>query len=157
MPPRVVACSTISQASEKMQVTGLGRRLLSMLYDALLVLALFVMTTLVFVAKNGGEFVPATDKLLYQVTLSVVCFAFFVGFWTRSGRTLGMQSWGLQLETPEGHRASFAAASLRFFAVLLSWIPLGLGFFWQLWDREKLTWHDRISKTRIVYYAKKNQ
>jgi len=37
---------------------------------------------------------------------------------------------------------------------VLSWLPAGLGYLWQLWDPEKLTWHDRISKTRIVYYPK---
>ena len=30
----------------------------------------------------------------------------------------------------------------------------GLGFLWQLWDAEQLTWHDRLSKTRLVYYPR---
>ena len=46
------------------------------------------------------------------------------------------------------------AASLRFVAALLSWAAVGLGFLWQLWDRDRLTWHDRISGTRIVHYPK---
>jgi uncharacterized RDD family membrane protein YckC len=29
-----------------------------------------------------------------------------------------------------------------------------LGFLWQLVDKDKLTWHDRISGTRLVYYPK---
>lgn len=68
-----------------------------------------------------------------------------------------MQSWGLQLETRDGQVPSLATASLRFFAALLSLIPLGLGFVWQLWDKESLTWHDRISKTRLVYYPKEKK
>ena len=88
------------------------------------------------------------------MTLAVVIYAFFVGFWTRSGRTLGMQSWRLQLETMEGDKPNLAEASVRFFAAIVSWAPFGLGFIWQLWDRDGLTWHDRISGTRIVYYPK---
>ena len=65
-----------------------------------------------------------------------------------------MQSWRLQLETVSGESPGIAAASLRFFAAMLSLIPLGLGFWWQLWDKEGLTWHDRISGTRLRYYPK---
>ncbi len=65
-----------------------------------------------------------------------------------------MQSWGLQLQTADGRIPSLSAATLRFFAAILSWLPLGLGFLWQLWDKEKLTWHDRLSGTRLVYYPR---
>ena len=44
--------------------------------------------------------------------------------------------------------------TVRFFFALLSWAPLGLGFLWQLWDRDKLAWHDRISGTRLRHYPK---
>ncbi len=125
-----------------------------MLYDALLIAACLFLATVPFIAIRGGEPVETNENLLYQTILVAVIFAFFVGFWTRTGRTLGMQSWGLQLETPDGNRPSFSAATIRFFAALISWAPLGLGFFWQLWDAEHLTWHDRLSKTRLVYYPK---
>jgi len=59
------------------------------------------------------------------------------------------------LQTPEGTLPSLGAATIRFFAAIVSWLPLGLGFFWQLWDAERLTWHDRLSKTRVVYYPRR--
>ncbi len=65
-----------------------------------------------------------------------------------------MQSWGLQLQTADDKLPSVGSATIRFFAAILSWLPLGLGFLWQLWDTEKLTWHDRLSKTRLVYYPR---
>jgi len=127
-----------------------------MLYDALLVLALLFMATLPFIALRGGEPVEADENFLYQGVLALVIYVFFVGFWTRSGRTLGMQSWRLQLESMDGQPPTLAVSTLRFFAAILSWLPLGLGFLWQLWDKDKLTWHDRISKTHIVYYPKES-
>jgi len=140
-----------------MQNTGLLRRFAAILYDALLLLALWFMATLPFIAIEGGESIePGSGPLyfVYQLTLVAVAYAFFVGFWVHRGRTLGMQSWGLQLETMDGTRPSFVRASMRFFAALLSWAPLGLGFLWQLWDTDKLAWHDRISGTRLRYYPK---
>jgi uncharacterized RDD family membrane protein YckC len=65
-----------------------------------------------------------------------------------------MQSWGLQLQAADGKPPSLGAATVRFFAAILAWLPLGLGFLWQLWDPQHLTWHDRLSKTRLVYYPR---
>ncbi len=140
-----------------MKNTGLMRRFAAIIYDALLVGALLFLATVPFIAMRGGEPVEIGDNTTYRVVLVVVIYAFFVGFWTRSGRTLGMQSWGLQLQTMDGAKPTLATASVRFLAALLSWAPLGLGFLWQLWDRDKLAWHDRISGTRLVHYPKPNK
>ena len=57
----------------------------------------------------------------------------------------------------DGARPGVLAASIRFFAAILSWIPLGLGFWWQLRDKDGLTWHDRLSGTRVRYYPKEEK
>ena len=137
-----------------MQNTGLLRRLAAIIYDTLLVCALLFLATIPFIALRGGEPVEVGDNRIYQIVLLLVIYAFFVGFWTHRGRTLGMQSWGLQLQTMDGEKPTLATASVRFIAAILSWAPAGLGFLWQLWDRDKLTWHDRISGTHLVYYPK---
>ena len=140
-----------------MQNSSLLRRLGAILYDSLLVLALLFLVTIPFVATRGGEPVEADDNLLYQACIAVFVYLFFVGFWSRSGRTLGMQSWGLRVETPDGQIPSIKTASIRFFASILSWLPVGLGFLWQLWDKDGLTWHDHLSDTRLRHYAKPGQ
>jgi uncharacterized RDD family membrane protein YckC len=140
-----------------MENARLLRRFAALLYDALLLLALWFLATVPFIAIEGGESIePGSGPLyfVYQFTLLGVAYAFFVGFWCHRGRTLGMQSWGLQLQTEDGSIPSLRAATIRFFAAILSLLPLGLGFFWQLVDAERLTWHDRLSKTRLVYYPR---
>lgn len=139
-----------------MQNTTLIRRIAAMLYDGLLLLAVLFLVTLPFIAVREGEPVESGENLLYRLVLAVMIYAFFVGFWTRSGRTLGMQSWRLQLQSADGGPVSFGAATIRFFTSLLSWLPAGLGFLWSLWDKDSLTWHDRLSGTRIVYYPKED-
>jgi uncharacterized RDD family membrane protein YckC len=140
-----------------MQNAGLLRRLAAILYDALLLLALWFLATVPFIAIEDGESIePGSSPLhiVYQLTLLGVAYGYFVGFWCRRGRTLGMQSWGLQLQAADGKPPSLGAATVRFFAAILAWLPLGLGFLWQLWDPQHLTWHDRLSKTRLVYYPR---
>ena len=137
-----------------MQNTGLLRRLAAMLYDTLLILALLCLVTIPFIAARGGEPVETGENALYRAVLVLTVCAFFVGFWTWRGRTWGMQSWGLQLETMDGARPGLAQATVRLIAALLSWAPLGLGFLWQLVDKDRLAWHDRLSGTRLVHYPR---
>lgn len=134
----------------------LTRRLMAILYDSLLVLALLFVGTVPFVALRGGQPVDSGD-LPYQITLVTIAWAFFAGFWSLSGRTLGMQSWRLRIEDENGLRPGIATSTLRFFAAILSWLPLGLGFWWQIWDKDKLSWHDRLSGTRLRYYEKTSE
>lgn len=136
-----------------MKNSGLLRRFGAILYDTILVIALLLFASVPFVIVRAGEAVdPYT--IGHQVTLLLVVLAFFIGFWSRSGSTLGMLAWGLRVEMPDGNPPTLGKAIIRFFAAILSWIPLGLGFFWQLWDREQMTWHDRLSGTRLRYYPK---
>ena len=130
---------------------SLVQRLMAILYDSLLVLALMFMATLPFIASRGGEPVDP-GYLPYQLTMIGVAWLFFAGFWSFSGNTLGMQSWRLRIENDQGFKPGLGIATVRFFAAILSWLPFGLGFFWQLWDKDKLTWHDRLSGTRLVRY-----
>ena len=133
---------------------SLGRRLAAMLYDGLLVLALWFLGTVPFVMALDKPVDPG-DRV-YQIVLVLIVYVFFVGFWTRYGRTLGMQSWELRIETEDGDAPSIAQGSLRFVTALLSLGAAGLGFFWQLVDPLGLSWHDRLSGTRIRFYPRES-
>ena len=135
---------------------SLWRRLGAMLYDGLLVIAVLFAVSVPVVALNGGEPI-GSGNLPYQALLLTAAYVFFTGFWYRYGRTLGMQSWGLRIEAAGGGRPSLAQCTIRFFASIVSWLPLGLGYLWQLVDRDGSSWHDRLSGTRLNYYPKKKQ
>ena len=38
----------------------------------------------------------------------------------------------------------------RYFAYIVSTIPLGLGYLWAAWDPQKQTWHDKLARTFVV-------
>ncbi len=133
---------------------GLLRCLAVMVYDALLLLALLIAATLVVVLIRQGS-VPSGHPV-FQLYLLAVCVAFYGGFWTHGGQTLGMKTWRVRLVRSDGGTPTWAAAIVRLGAAILSWLPLGLGFIWVLFDSDRLTWHDRLSGTRLVLLPKPN-
>ena len=136
---------------------GLLRRLLAALYDALILLALWMLAAALWLLASGGE-APPPGYLPFQGYLALVALAFFCGFWVGHGRTLGMQSWRLRLvDAATGGHPSPTQALVRFLGAVLAWAPAGLGVFWMLLDRERLTVQDRLSGTRVVVEAKRGK
>jgi uncharacterized RDD family membrane protein YckC len=134
-------------ALHNIKLAGFGRRLMAALYDWLLVLAIMMVASVPLVAPSNGAVSPGNP--LYRLTLIAIAATFFCGFWSKDGQTLGMRAWRLKLTRPDGTPVSGRQALLRFACACLSAIPLGLGFFWVLFSRERLSWHDRWSDTRI--------
>ena len=132
---------------------SLLRRLGAIIYDTLLIIALLFLATIPFLTATSGEAVNP-ETLTHQLVLVAVVYLFLVGFWCRRGSTLGMLAWGLRVETDDGSLPSLGQSSIRFLVAIVSWLAFGLGFLWQLWDKGSLTWHDRFSKTRLMYYPK---
>ncbi len=130
---------------------GLGRRLGAMLYDSLLILALWMMTLFVLVAAADGE--PVTGWWV-QLLLLAELAGFYLLCWRRGGQTLGMAAWRLTLLQSNGQPCTWGHLWRRLLTAPLSFICLGLGFFWVLFDARNATWHDRLSGTAVVHLPK---
>ena len=140
---------TDHQAQAAHPVIRFPRRLAALVYDSLVLAALWMAATLPVLALTGGEAVTG-GVWLYRFYLLVIAGVFFGWFWTHGGQTLGMRAWRAKLETRDGLAVNWRQAGLRFLAVLLSVACGGLGYLWALADKDRLTWHDRISATRLV-------
>jgi uncharacterized RDD family membrane protein YckC len=138
----------------KSAAPGLLRRLASIAYDSLLLWGVLFLVSLPL------PLIPAEVRQLWWVHLSIqvyllaVCFLFFGGFWVHGGQTLGMRAWRLRVACPDGSPVTWRSALIRFFAAILSWAALGLGFLWILLDKQQLAWHDRLSNSRLVLIPK---
>jgi uncharacterized RDD family membrane protein YckC len=128
---------------------GLWRRLAALLYDTLLLLAIWFVATAVFLPLTGGEAIEPNNPFLTTYLL-FVSFFFYGWFWRHGGQTLGMRSWRLQLQNMRAGPISWLQCLLRFIVALPAGLLFGLGYLWMLVDKRKLTWHDRYSETRIV-------
>lgn len=138
---------------------GLMRRLAAMLYDALLVFGLLLLASMLITLPVGlvaGESASTalSSNPLFRIWLAMVPPAFFLLFWMKGGQTLGMKSWRLRVIRNDGTPLAWPDALKRLGFAFISWLPLGLGFIWILFDRDNLAWHDRLSGTRLIMLAK---
>ena len=132
---------------------SLIRRFAAMLYDAFLILALWMISTTLVVSllTDGAQ----AKGPLYQVFLYLELAAFYIYFWRFKGQTLGMQVWKIRAVTDQDELLSFDESLIRFLFATISVAPLGIGFAWIFFNRERLAWHDIASRTRVIYLGKK--
>lgn len=131
------------------QRCGLLRWGMIMIYDALVVIVLLMVATAVAMLWQMGNPVAGKD-MLFSFYLAVVWFLYLAWCWRHGGMTLGMRAWRVRLVAESGEPVSWKLCVLRFAGGLLSALPLGLGYFWSVVDRDGLAWHDRLSQSRLV-------
>ncbi len=122
-----------------------------MLYDTLLVLALWMFTLFPMVAISNDAVYGATVRSVLFIEL----YAFFAYFWVRRGQTLGMLAWRLEVQSVDGSPLTLTQATWRFFGALVSFACLGVGYLWVLFDRERRSWSDLLSSSRVLYRPKR--
>ena len=136
-----------------------GWRLLALFYDFWPVLALWMVVSTAFTLgytflghHDPHQNIPPFSPLWWL--LWFVCWAiagvYATTSWRRGGQTLGMRPWRLRLTSSSDEAApSWSQLWSRYAVGTLSLSLGGLGFWWAWFDRERLTWHDRLSGTRM--------
>lgn len=129
-----------------MVTPGFSRRLGSLLYDALLLLAIWLLATLVFIMLFGDSTLPPKRYVL-QIYLWLVSAIYFIWSWRHGGQTLAMQTWRIRVVNHSGANISLGQSITRYiFASLF----FGMSFLWALLDREGLYLHDRLTGSRLI-------
>lgn len=122
---------------------GIGVRLIALVYDSLLLIALAAVVNTVLIAiatpsqaadTSTLTVLPAGVRygLLFPATVAII-FAFYGYCWTRSGQTLGMQTWRLEARRVDGNLMTWADSLRRFLSAaavpalcgLTSWLLRG--------------------------------
>jgi uncharacterized RDD family membrane protein YckC len=143
--------------ANSVEPAGLLRRLAALLYDTLVLLALWLTAAVPFVWIANSAPQGPLMRAAFQVYLLAIAFAFFGWFWVHGGQTLGMRAWRLRVERESGDPLDARAGVLRFLGGLLSVLTGGIGLLWLWVDRDELTWHDRLAGTRVVVLPKERR
>ncbi len=128
----------------------IGWRLLALLYDLFPALALWFVVAAAFTLAHGDAVRGGALGLLEFAALWLVAGLYATWSWRRGGQTIGMRPWRLHLVAEGGGRPGWRALWLRYALGGVSLLAGGLGFWWAWLDRDRLTWHDRLSRTRLL-------
>ena len=134
-------------ATHEKNSPGLIRRLAAILYDGLLITALWMMVGGMLVLINNNQTI---ESPILPFLLPLLITVFFAKFWMSNGQTLGMQTWKIKLISMDENPVKLSQSLIRLAGATLSWACFGVGYWWMLFDKDNLTWHDRWSKTRLI-------
>ena len=158
---------------------SIGRRLLCMMYEALLLTAVEALVVAVFLLITQNRHSPTIDHAR-NATLFLAAAAYFIHFWTDSGHTLAMKTWRIKLVQPGFGRLPLRIAAARF---MLAWgwfLPALMACYalnlnpktdmaaiggvilagiaaWALsafFDKDRQFLHDRLLGTRLILLPK---
>jgi uncharacterized RDD family membrane protein YckC len=120
---------------------GFWRRFAAMLLDGIVLL--IPVGILLAIFGNGA---------LYQLLTTLLYIAYYVYFeGGPKGQTVGKMALGIRVyDFRQGGSIGYGRAFVRYIARILSAIPLFLGYFWMLWDKEKQCWHDKLAASVVV-------
>ena len=140
---------------------GLIKRFAAAIYDSLLIMAISLAYSAIALAVKTlllGESLAPGEKaemgIIGFIGWIAIWVGFYVLFWQRFGQTLGMKAWRLKLTNADGKKPSVGQCLLRCFFGGISLACFGLGYFWLWLDPERLTLHDRLSRTRVLQLPK---
>jgi uncharacterized RDD family membrane protein YckC len=97
-----------------------------------------------------------TSPWMNGVYTFFVIVSYYIFFWTVAGQTIGKGVMGIKIVPQRGGKMSVTRSILRYIGYFISGLPFGLGFLWILVDIRRYAWHDKISKTCVVYVWEAN-
>jgi uncharacterized RDD family membrane protein YckC len=137
-----------------LQYAGFWIRLGAKLLDGLILGIIFIPPLLYFIFKNlGARPTPQLQLVqgMFQFGYIFANLAYTIFFLGKYGATPGKMACKLQVVTAEGGKISYARATGRGFAEMLSGIICDIGYLIAAFDGQKRTLHDHICSTRVVY------
>lgn len=130
------------------QAARLGKRLLAILYDSLIVFFIIVVVLIIVQLIIGqGKEIPA-ESVVNHVLKSfwlIISFLYFGHYWTKRGQTPGMRVWKIKAISHNGSLMNWTQSASRYVFSLF-----GFGLLWMIVDKEHLALQDRMSKTRLI-------
>lgn len=131
------------------QVPGIRRRLVSMLYEGLVVFSILLIGFLMpQVVLSGFGWILSPRALWIHIL--VLLMIYFVWCWLNGGQTLPMKTWKLRIINADGSPLRPMQAVLRYLIAWPSILLLGVGIFWAIFDKDQQFLHDRLAGTRVV-------
>ena len=137
-----------------MEYVGFWKRVVASLIDVFILLIVVVPLLL---AVYGREYLARAQEsglagfwdFMIQIVMPAVAV---ILFWKYRGATPGKMAISARIvDADSGAAPSTSRLVARYFAYLVSMLPLFLGFVWIAIDRRKQGFHDKIAHTVVIY------
>lgn len=136
-------------AAATLRAAGLLRRVASLVYETLMVLAILLVASLSFLLVIPDA-ASGPWRAAFQIYLAGAIGLYLTWFWTHGGQTVAMRAWKIRLVRADGTALDWRRACLRCVLAPPSIGTAGIGVLWALIDRDRQFLHDRLAGTRIV-------
>lgn len=130
---------------------GFWARVLATLIDSVLIMAITLPPLLAIYGLAYLENDEAISGLADILISNILPMILVILFWTKKQATPGKMAVSARIVDAETGKAPSVKQCIgRYFAYILSAIPLGLGFLWVAFDPKKQAWHDKLAGTVVV-------
>lgn len=148
-PPNPNHLNTVAGNPE---YVGFWLRTVATIVDSLIILAITLPLSIAiygwaYFGESKGLIAGPADFLLSWVFPAVACIL----FWYRKQATPGKMAVSAKVvDARTGNPISLGQSIGRYFAYIISALPLCIGFFWIAFDSRKQGWHDKLAGTVVV-------
>ncbi len=126
---------------------SLLRRLSAITYDIFLVFSLaFFIIGVVLILYFDKQ--AQNHPIIFVLIIATVYF-YFSWSWVKGRQTLGMKAWKIEIIQFNGDNITHKQAFMRFIVAIFSFTFMGLGFIYQLFNKDNLSLHDKASNTYL--------
>jgi len=140
-------------ASRERQYVGFWMRVFASIIDTLI---LVVVIGVIAVGVYGVQYVRLSSEgktvmfdLLVQGLLPALAV---IVFWRYRGATPGKMLISAKIVDAETFGTPSTGKLVgRYFAYIVSMVPIFLGFLWIAFDKRKQGWHDKLAGTVVIY------
>ena len=130
---------------------GFWARVLATLIDSVLIMAITLPPLLAIYGLAYLENDEAISGLADILISNILPMILVILFWAKKQATPGKMAVSARIvDAQTGKAPSVKQCVGRYFAYILSAIPLGLGFLWVAFDPKKQAWHDKLAGTVVV-------
>jgi len=139
----------VTAAAATLHAAGVLRRVASLVYEGLMVLAILMVASLPFLLAIPDA-ASGPWRAVFQLYLAGTVGLYLTWFWTHGGQTVAMRAWKIRLARADGTALDWRRACLRCVLAPPSIGIAGIGVLWALIDRDRQFLHDRMAGTLVV-------
>ena len=134
------------------EYVGFWKRLLAFFIDSFIVAVVILGVALAVYGRNYMELSQGGKTVLFDLLVQAVLPALAVIlFWRYRGATPGKMLLSMKIVDADTLGAPSTGKLIgRYFAYVVSMIPLFLGFLWIAFDKRKQGWHDKLAGTVVI-------